>query len=180
MKLSRILNICVLLLCSVPVFAADTEAMPSASVIDRLFTVLAGSWDGRAIETPVGPVDYAITFHACDEAVIAGVAELSVSDHYWRFRRSDDQLSLTFLSTFNDNQEPTQLLVSEIDASTIRFHAPELALLTLSVTLAEPNIDIRVYHHLKPHVYIRLVRSDMKMTDVERARYEGKSCKKLQ
>ena len=179
MTLSRILNICLLLLCSVPVFAADKEAPLSVSVIDRLFTALAGSWDGRAIETPVGPVDYAITFHACDEAMIAGVAELSVSDHYWQFRRSGDAFRLTFLSTFNDNREPTQLAVSEIDGSTIRFYAPELALLTLSVTLAEPHVEIRVYHHLKPHVYIRLVRSDMKMTDVERARNESKSCKKL-
>ena len=179
MTLSRILNICVLLLCSVPLFAADIGTPLSASVIDRFFAALAGSWDGRAIETPVGPVDYAITFHGCDEAVVAGVAELSVSDHYWQFRRSGDELRLSFLSTFRENREPTQLLVSGIEGSTIRFHAPELALLTLSVTLAEPNIDIRVYHHLKPHVYIRLTRSDMKMSDVERARNEGKSCKKL-
>jgi hypothetical protein len=124
-------------------------------------------------------MEYAIHFHTCDNNVRAGVAELNVSDHHWRFWRSDGELRLTFLSTFRGNQAPTQLLVSKIENDTIWFHAPGLALLTLSVTVVEPHVDVRVYHHDEPHVYIRLTRSDRQMSDSERTQNKVKSCRKL-
>ena len=160
-------------------YASDTPSRLSDQLAEQLFNTLPGSWNGRAIETPIGPVDYAIHFHSCDNNTSAGVAELNVSDHHWRFWRSDGELRLTFLSTFRGNQTPTQLLISKFEDNTIWFHAPEVALLTLSVTLIEPHIDIRVYHHDNPHVYIRLTRSDTQMTAVERTQNKVKSCKEL-
>lgn len=160
-------------------YASDSTTLLSNQLTERLINALPGVWDGRAIETPVGPVEYAIHFHTCDKNVIAGVAELKVSDHHWRFWRSDDELRLTFLSTFRGNQTPTQLLISKIEDNTIWFHAPERALLTLSVTAVEPHVDIRVYHHHEPHVYIRLTRSDGHMPDGERTQNKVKSCRIL-
>ena len=180
MSLLRFLILQLLMVCSVSGCAADSVTPRPENIVDGFFAALPGHWDGRAIETPVGPVDYAINFHVCDQGVIAGVAELNVSDHHWRFWRSDGELRLTFLSTFRGNREPTQLVVSSTEANTIRFHAPELRLLTLSVTLAEPNVDIRVFHHQKPHVYIRLSRSNSSMKQAELPAYIEKSCKLLE
>lgn len=170
---------CLPLLISVTAYASDPTTLPSKPLIDRFLNTLPGSWDGRAIETPVGPVDYAIHFHSCDNSVRAGVAELQVSDHYWRFWRSDGALHLTFLSTFRGNQTPTQLLLGKIEDNTFWFHAPELALLTLSVTVVEPHLDIRVYHHDEPHVYIRLTQSDRQVTAAEQTHNKAKSCRLL-
>lgn len=179
MAVSHVLMVGLMTLYVLSVQADDAVAPASRNVTDSLFTVLAGSWDGQAIETPIGPVDYAITFHACAEQTIAGVAELRVSDHHWRFWIDRGELRLTFLSTFLGNQQPTQLIVSKIEGSEIWFHAPELTLLTLSVAMVEPHVDIRVFHHHEPHVYIRLTRSDRLMAKAERERNVEKSCKSL-
>lgn len=179
MSALRIIAQYLLVLFSGIAYGSDSTTLLSNQLMDRFFNTLPGAWEGRAIETPVGPVDYAIHFHTCDKNVIAGVAELKVSDHHWRFWRSDDELRLTFLSTFRGNQTPTRLLISKIEDNTIWFHAPELALLTLSVTTVEPHVDIRVYHHHEPHVYIRLTRSDGQMPDGERTQNKVKSCRLL-
>ena len=179
MSLSGILVICLLSLSSVPAQAADAAESPSENVIHSLLAALPGSWDGRAIETPVGPVDYAIVFHQCDGELIAGVAELSVSDHYWQFGRSDGKLGLTFLSTFRGNQQPTRLVVSGVEENTIRFHAPGLASLTLALSLAEPHVNLRVFHDHEPHVHIRLTRSGRQVTEHEHAGSRVKSCRSL-
>ncbi len=151
---------------------------PADDVTGIFLEALPGIWDGRAIETPVGPVDYAVQFHVCDQGVVAGVAELRVSDHHWRFRHSDGSLKLTFLSTFGGNREPVELVVDKTAGNTIWFHAPALPLLTLSVALAEPHIDIRVFHHQQPHVAIRLTRSDGHSTRTERSLNKTGSCRK--
>lgn len=168
MSLSRIFIILFLVLVSGSAYAAESVTPFQGNIIDRLFAILPGSWDGRAIETPVGQVDYAIDFLKCDRSVVAGVAKLSVSDHYWRFWRSDGVLYLMFLSTFSNNRKPIRLIASNTEENTIRFHAPKLALLTLSVILVESHVDIRVFHHQNPHVYIRLTRSDRKINEIER------------
>lgn len=155
---------------------AVAAATPADTITDSFFTALPGAWEGRAYETPVGPVDYPIHFHPCGENVVAGVAELRVSDHYWYFRQSDGELGLTFLSTFRGNREPTELVVSKIEDHTIWLHAPELQLLTLSLTLVEPDIEIRVFHHRKPHVAIRLTRSDRQQNGSTRNKNRLKSC----
>ena len=177
--MSKLTVICVLLLSSGSAYAADAAESRARNLIDRLVAVLPGGWDGRAVETPVGPVDYAISFHQCDGELIAGVAELGVSDHYWQFRRSGGELGLTFLSTFRGNRQPTRLVVSDMEDNTVRFHAPELALLTLAVSLTEQGLSIRVFHHHEPHVHIRLTRSEKQATDQEHVGSRKKSCTSL-
>lgn len=168
-----------LVFCAVPVVAAGPAIPSDPDIADRLVAALPGAWDGRAIETPVGPVDYAIGFHRCETGVVAGVAALSVSDHHWQFRQTDDGLRLVFLSTFGGNQTPTRLVVTKAEASTLWFRAPELPLLTLSVTLAEPHLDIRVFHHQQPHVTIRLTRADRRTAGAARDANRVKSCAKF-
>ena len=179
MSLSRIFIICMLVLSGGSVNATNSGTPRSGNIIEQFSATVIGTWDGRAIETPVGQVDYAINFHECGKGVFAGVAELRVSDHHWQFWRSDDELSLTFLSTFRGNQKPTQLVVSKTEENTIWFHAPDLALLTVSVTLAEPELHIRVFHHHELHVQIQLTRADRILSHQERTESEEKSCKGL-
>ncbi|HID82797.1 MAG TPA: hypothetical protein EYH06_08855 [Chromatiales bacterium] len=160
-------------------YAADLENALSNNLVDELFATLPGSWHGRAIETPVGPIEYAMNFHECVVAVVAGVADTGASLHFWRFWKSDGELRLTFLSTFRGNQKPTQLVANQFEENMIWFFAPELALLTLSITMNEAAINIHVFHHQKPHVFIRLTRTDKSMSESEREESEKKSCKKL-
>lgn len=155
---------------------AGADDLHPHDVVERFFAELPGSWDGQAIETPVGPVDYPIMFHGCEGGVIAGVADLSVSDHYWRFWRSDGDLRLTFMSTFRGNRQPVELVVADVAENMIHFHTPELALLTLSAGLIEPNLEIRVYHHQQPHVYIRLTRSGKAVSERARAENRSQAC----
>ena len=162
-----------------PAFSSDAIMQPLEPVSDRLFTVLPGSWKGLAVETPVGPVNYPIHFHECNHGVLAGIAELSVSDHYWQFWLEVGEPRLTFLSTFRGNREPVQLVVSRMEANVIHFHAPDLELLSLAVTLAEPNIDIRVFHNEQPHVYIRLTRTETRAPRKWLDENKDRSCLKL-
>ncbi len=155
---------------------AAVAVTPADTVTGSFFAALPGAWEGRAYETPVGPVDYPIRFHVCDANAVAGVAELEVSDHYWYFRQSEDGLGLTFLSTFRGNQEPTELVVTKTAGHTIWLHAPELQLLTLSLTLDDPDIEIRVFHHQKQHVAIRLTRIDRLQNGSKRNENRVKSC----
>ena len=158
---------------------ADVAGFETGSAADSFFAALPGDWDGQAIETPIGPVAYPIHFHLCDQDTVAGVAELSVSDHHWRFWRSGDELRLTFLSTFRGNQAPTELRVSRVEEDTIWFHAPDLELLTLSVSMQDTIMDIRVLHYHKPHVHIRLARSVTARNRDRIAKDKLKSCKRL-
>jgi|GEM_PF-1287916 len=177
--ISFILILNLLILHSVSSFAADLVLPHPNKILHKLFTTLPGNWDGRAIETPIGPVEYAINFYQCDKNMVAGVAELNVSNHHWQFRLVDDELHLTFLSTFRGNQEPIQLRISKAENNTIRFYAPKLALLTLSVTKIDENIHIRVFHHRKPHVYIRLTPSNKQINKKEPSTKKEKACKLL-
>ncbi|MCG7978276.1 MAG: hypothetical protein N0E58_09085 [Candidatus Thiodiazotropha endolucinida] len=159
-------------------WAVTPEKQPPTNIIETLITSLPGSWDGQAIETPVGPVDYDIIFQQCSDSLVAGMADLRPSDHYWQFRNEPDKLELTFLSTFAGNREPVKLLVSRKTGSSIDFYAPELPLLTMSISINEPIIDIRVFHHHKPHVHIRLSRQAQSTLQAEQTSPLS-ACKKV-
>ncbi len=137
--------------------AQESGAVPPAN---RFLERLAGDWIGQAVETPVGPVDYDLRFTRCADGALAGVADPGASLHYWQFRTSDSELTLTFLSTFGGNREPVQLQLASTDNNTLHFHAPELQLLTLAINLSPRQLDIRVFHNLQPHVHIHLNRSE--------------------
>ena len=169
----------VMLLVCPHVNAAEPDSEHAIQQADTLFTSIAGTWDGLAVETPVGSMEYAINFHVCEDNIIAGVAKTRASLHYWRFWKQDKALRLTFMSTFQGNRTPTDLQISKVEGKTIWFHAPTLELLTVSITPIAPHIDIRVFHHHQPHVYIRLTRSHLNMTDQERQASMAMSCQEL-
>lgn len=139
--------------------AADAVLPLPQARVEHLLGLLPGSWEGEAVETPVGPVDYDIAFEKCADHAVAGVADTGASLHYWRFGDDAGRLRVRFLSTFAGNRRSTLLLAGGIEGDSIRFYAPQRELLTLTVTPTERRLDIRVFHYGEPHVHIRLRRS---------------------
>lgn len=139
--------------------ATSNEPAYSNDKLDSYLQSLPGFWKGVAIETPVGSMSYDIFFHTCNDGTIAGVAQTGASLHYWQFIPHQNKPHLKFLSTFRGNRTPVLLLPRASDGSTLKFYAPELALLTLEVTFSKSTVDIRVFHHDKPHVHIRLTQT---------------------
>ena len=135
---------------------AATEFRLSEERIGAILGILPGYWYGEAIETPVGRMDYDMLFHSCSEGTIAGVANTGASLHYWQFSHRDENLHIRFLSTFAGNRTPVQLIPSLPEGARLNFFAPQQEILTLGITAMQNQIDIRVFHHGKPHVYIRL------------------------
>ncbi len=145
--------------------SAATEAYPLPQErIHHFLNALLGPWDGEAVETPVGSVDYDITFQECDDGAHVGVAETGASLHYWRFFEVRGGLRLRFMSTFAGNRQSTLLLPSGIQENAIRLFAPQQEILTLNITPERSQIDIRVFHWGKPHVRIVLERKTSPQT----------------
>ena len=128
----------------------------AASEMQQRISQLPGFWDGQAVETPVGPVNYDIQFHQCRDGSIAGVANTGASLHYWQFWPDKSPVRMRFLSTFRDNREPTFLIADRGEANSLHFQAPELDLLSLRFSLSGNEADIQVFHHGEPHVHIQL------------------------
>jgi hypothetical protein len=147
--------------------------------IDELLNSLPGYWEGEAIETPVGAMDYDIFFHSCSDGRVAGVAETGASLHYWQFSRQEERLQLRFLSTFAGNRTPVRLLTAGPEGETLKFFAPEKEILTLGITLTPSRIDIHVFHREKPHVHIRLKRTSRPADDNRPHHTGSQSCKRL-
>ena len=127
-----------------------------ASEMPQRIAQLPGFWDGQAVETPVGPVNYDIQFHSCRDGSIAGVANTGASLHYWKFWPEERPVRLRFLSTFRDNREPSFLVADRMEESSLHFLAPELELLSLNFSLSGNEAEIQVFHHGEPHVQVRL------------------------
>ena len=170
---------CLLSLGCFTVYAADTAHPLTGKELVHFMDAITGVWNGRAIETPVGPMAYDMTFYACNPNKVAGLTELQASNHHWQFWRSDNELKLTFLSTFRGNQSPIQLVVRQKAEKTIHFHAPKLDLLTVTVTPLDQHIDLRIFHHQQPHVYIRLTRSNQSFAAGKAHENKGLACKEL-
>jgi len=179
MPLRNTLISCLLGLCSFIVNSAETTKTLTEAEIDHFMASIQGTWNGRAIETPVGPVGYDITFHSCSSNKIAGIAELKASNHHWQFWRSNNALHLSFLSTFRGNQNPIQLVASKAEENTLHFYAPKLDLLTVTVTPFDQHIDLRIFHHQQPHVYIRLKNSNQSIAGAILAKNKVLACKDL-
>ena len=140
-------------------FTTADERSHSVNDTKLYLRSLLGFWEGEAIETPVGQMNYDILFHSCDDETIAGVAKTRASLHYWQFGFLHAPPRLRFLSTFRGNREPTMLLLRKSENTTLKYYAPDLNLLTLEIEFSNSIVDIRVFHHDKPHVYIRLTRA---------------------
>jgi len=145
-------------LITLPSVSVANEFRLSLDRIESILSLLPGYWVGKAIETPVGPVDYDMAFHTCSDGTVAGVADTGASLHYWQFSHRDENLRIRFLSTFAGNRTPVMLIPGTPEGATLNFYAPEREILTLGITPTMIQIDIRVFHHTKPHVHIRLTR----------------------
>lgn len=179
MTMRHVLISYLLSLASFTAYAADTIPPLTIKELDHFMNSIQGMWNGRAIETPVGPVGYDISFYFCSPNKVAGIAELQASNHHWQFLRSDDELKLTFLSTFRGNQSPIQLKVRKTEENTIHFYAPKLDLLTVTVTPFDQHIDLRIFHHHQPHVYIRLKHSNRPIKNTIQAKSKRLACEAL-
>ena len=149
------------LLCQSQAVVAESAEESSREILQRL----PGDWNGEAIVTPIGPMDYDIVFHTCSDGTVAGVAKTGASLHYWIFIRDLEALRLRFLSTFNGNRKPIYLVSSSSEERIIKFHTPSLKFLTLDMEHTDRLVDLRVYHDNQLHVHIRLQRKTEPSTE---------------
>lgn len=145
-----------LLLQSQTVVAESSQ--PAEEKNGEILQKLPGYWNGEAIITPVGPMDYDIIFHTCSDSTVAGVAKTGASLHYWIFIRDLETLRLRFLSTFNGNRKPIYLVSSSSGDRIIKFLTPSLKFLTLDMEHTDQMVDLRVFHNNQLHVHIRLLK----------------------
>ena len=159
--------------------STSNEVLHPVDSIERYLQSLPGFWSGEAIETPVGSMNYDMFFHSCSNGTIAGVAKTGASLHYWQFMPDQENFRLRFLSTFGGNRRSTLLLPWASEGEKLKFYAPGLKLLTLEFTFSKRVINIRVFHHDKPHVHIRLARANIKPTELSSHHAFSNSCQEL-
>ena len=145
--------------------------------MERFLQSLPGFWVGEAIETPVGRLNYDMVFHACSDRLVAGVAKTGASLHYWQFIRDQDNHRIRFLSTFRGNRMPIILLPHSFEGEGLNYYAPDLKMLTLTIDHSPKVIDIRVFHHGKPHVHIQLTRGDDRQSQLSPHYSLANSCR---
>ena len=167
----------IVLLAGTSLAAAPNELLYPIKSIERHLQILPGFWKGEAIETPVGPMNYDMVFHTCSDGTIAGVAKTGASLHYWQFKPNQGDLRLRFLSTFRGNRNPVLLLPRVSEGETLKFYAPKLKILTLDITFSKTRIDIRIFHHDKPHVHIRLTQTNDRPTELSPHHTLPNSCR---
>ncbi|MCG8094138.1 MAG: hypothetical protein JAZ17_11025 [Candidatus Thiodiazotropha endolucinida] len=157
--------------------SAASETHLSGDRMEQLLQSLPGFWMGEAVETPVGRMNYDMVFHTCSDGIVAGVAKTGASLHYWQFIPNQDNHRIRFLSTFRDNRSPTVLLPQPTEGRALSFHAPDLKMLTLTINHSPTVINIRVFHHGKPHVHIQLSQEDGKQTQLAPHHSLSNSCR---
>lgn len=146
--------------------------------LDRLISALPGGWDGAALTTPIGQVNYDLAFYRCSESLIAGTAATGASLHFWQFHRQLEGYRIRFMSTFAGNRDPVWLEPTAFKQGTLFFHAPKLELLSLSIAHTTPDqLDINVFHWGKHHVHIRLQRTPLADLSLPPAQGEQSSCR---
>ena len=128
------------------------ERTPETAILDSLL----GSWRGRAVQTPIGPVSYDIEFSRMDDNAVAGVADLGAALHHWRFLIVDGHLRLRFLSTFRGNTRPTWLYTESLTPIAAHFRGRDLDYLTVRVEPGEHELKLDIFLRGNPHVSIRL------------------------
>lgn len=56
-----------------------------SAYVDNFLSHITKDWRGTAVETPVGPVNYDISFIDAFNGHVTGSADLDRSTHYWDF-----------------------------------------------------------------------------------------------
>jgi hypothetical protein len=128
---------------------------------DIFLSMLAGSWKGRAVITPVGPRPYDIAFVFDDSKRLAGASRPGdVSTHYWTFFVEDNVLKLSFLSTFAGNRQPIYLKANAEEAGTWFFNTDDVHFLEVRVHPQKLTTRIQIYLRGEHHVEIELIRPE--------------------
>ena len=124
----------------------------------ELFNTLPGKWSGEAYVTPVGPRPYDIRFLKAGCCVISGAANPGASVHNWIFYKDGHQLGLRFLSTFQGNTNPVDLIGKKTNDASYVFHTDNPNYLLVRIKLNESDIHISIVKRGDPHVKIKLNR----------------------
>lgn len=133
---------------------------PKTSVHDGFIRMIKGTWQGKAIRTPIGPVTYDITYRQTPQGIVQGSADLIASVHHWTFIPEAEDLKLCFLSTFAGNTEPLLLELVEVDENEYFFKAHDPSYLEVRITITETSLRKRIFLRGNPHVEIELARED--------------------
>ena len=119
---------------------------------------LAGSWEGRAVQTPVGPIPYHLDFRWVSGSCVSGTADTGNSRHTWKFCADGGKLAVTFLSDFAGNETPIRFEPAVRDGKNIRLTAKTHGFMKILMTEAGDERRIQVIHHGELHVEIALKR----------------------
>lgn len=156
------IKVIIRLLTLVTVFLLVNHTQPSAQTEseqqnpEQFLLSLEGEWIGKAEITPIGPVNYDITFKRTKKTQVEGAVKLKAATHYWTFYEDKNQLKLLFLTTFRGNTKPIDLEVCEWDKDGVLFQAKKPELLSLRVMSSADQLSIDIFHWDKLHVSIRL------------------------
>lgn len=134
------------------IISLDTAAAGAAE--PGFLDMLAGEWQGRAVQTPVGPAPYGIRFQWTGKDCLGGTADNGFSNHTWTFCRTSAGLTLDFLSDFRGNQQPIHMrAVSRKDGELV-FHAASHPFMDVLIFPGEQEIRVDVMHNNRLHVRI--------------------------
>lgn len=145
LQLAAILLPCIF----IEVVAADTGEIPD------IVTALEGDWQGRAVQTPVGPAPYDIRFRRVEGNCLRGTADNGFSQHTWTFCRDSGALTLAFLSDFRGNDQPIHMREISRRENSVVFHADSHDFMDVHLSVQEDSADVEVRHHGELHVHIR-------------------------
>lgn len=138
---------------------ADNGQTLQQSQIQGFLTAMEGSWRGRAMVTPAGPLPYDINFQRSGANAVTGAAHPGAAVHHWLFSAQEKSLRLRFLTTFDGNTDPLFLTASTRAGNSIVFNAEQRDDLTVRVTPGREETDIDVFLHGDEHVQIKLQRA---------------------
>jgi hypothetical protein len=142
--------------CLVAISSFAEDRSPGAAFLDKLL----GSWNGRAVLTPVGALPYDLDFARTEGGAVAGTADPGAALHHWRFFMVNGQLRLRFLSTFRGNTRPTWLYAEQASPAGAFFRGRDLAHLTVKIKWEANQLRIDIFLQDSPHVSIRLSGGD--------------------
>lgn len=135
---------------------AQTE-IASQSPRDFLANLM-GTWHGKAVQTPIGPVLYDVGFVKQANNCVSGVAIMRLSEHTWTFCEQDQQLRLRFLTNFGGNATPVHFVQTSEVGGVRTFNAESHPFMHLLVSIQRDNGWIKVMHYGQLHVKIQLSR----------------------
>lgn len=127
------------------------------SADNALLSSLQGCWHGEALKTPVGPRAYPICFALDENNELYGMAELTVSQHHWRFQFDESATTLNFLSTFAGNQTPINLSAISTSSDKVTFATHNKDYLQVQVLQLEQEYQFTIRIRGEEHVIIHLV-----------------------